>query len=217
MKHLFWSLATLVCVAFMALAAPAPAVASACPSYPYALANGQTADATQVMGNFNSILSCANSALATSGANSNITSLNGLTTPLSPSQGGTGATGLSSFAATFEPYLQPYLPFDFYVFQGSVSGNGWTLGAYQPSTSVVLTSGAARCTYGTAATSSTTYTLTDNGTTVATVTFTSSGCSFAFPASPYTVAAGHLLKLVGPATGDTTLADIGMTFGGTRN
>jgi hypothetical protein len=38
---------------------------------------------------------------ASSGANSDITSLSGLTTPLSPSQGGTGVSGLAANVATF--------------------------------------------------------------------------------------------------------------------
>jgi hypothetical protein len=44
----------------------------------YTLTNGQTADATQVMSNFNTILACANTNLAHNGANSDITSLSGL-------------------------------------------------------------------------------------------------------------------------------------------
>lgn len=109
------------------------------------------------------------------------------------------------------------VPIDVYFFQGGVAGNSYTLGAYQPSTNLILTSGKAACAYGTAATASTAYTLTDNGSTVATVTFTSSGCSVSFGSSPYTVTAGHTLKLNGPATADTTLADAGMTFGGARD
>lgn len=46
----------------------APALANNCPTYPYTLTNGQTADANQVMANFNSILSCANSSLQASNA-----------------------------------------------------------------------------------------------------------------------------------------------------
>jgi hypothetical protein len=42
----------------------ASAQAQTCPPNPYALTNGTTADATQVMANFNSILSCANNSLA---------------------------------------------------------------------------------------------------------------------------------------------------------
>lgn len=52
------------------------ALASNCPSYPYTLTNGTTADANQVMANFNSILNCSNGFgssvnqdVATSGAN----------------------------------------------------------------------------------------------------------------------------------------------------
>jgi hypothetical protein len=40
------------------------ALAQTCPSYTYTLSNGQTADANQVMANFNSILNCANNSLA---------------------------------------------------------------------------------------------------------------------------------------------------------
>jgi hypothetical protein len=86
----------------LALAAAAalfagPAFAVNCSGYSYTLTNGTTANATQVMANFNSILSCANNNLAHNAANSDITSLSGLTTPLSAAQGGTGqATSIFS-------------------------------------------------------------------------------------------------------------------------
>lgn len=55
---------------------------------PFQLQNGVTADATQVMANYNAILVClANAAAA--GANNDITSLSALSTPLTPAQGGT--------------------------------------------------------------------------------------------------------------------------------
>lgn len=73
-----------------------PALASNCNSYTYTLTNGQTADANQVMANFNTIMTCANSNLAHNGANSDITSLAGLTTPLSVGQGGTGNATLTT-------------------------------------------------------------------------------------------------------------------------
>lgn len=69
-----------------------PAFAANCPGNPYTLQNGQLADANQVMANFNNLLNCSNNNLAKNGANSDITSLSGLTTPLSVSQGGTGNT-----------------------------------------------------------------------------------------------------------------------------
>lgn len=56
-----------------------PALATNCPAYPYTLTNGQTADANQVMANFNSIQTCAN--------NIPIVSV-----PVAVASGGTGAT-----------------------------------------------------------------------------------------------------------------------------
>lgn len=64
--------------------------ATNCPSFPFTLTNGTTADANQVMSNFNNLLTCSNTALAHNGANSDITSLSALSTPLSTAQGGTG-------------------------------------------------------------------------------------------------------------------------------
>jgi hypothetical protein len=61
-----------------------------CSSNPFTLTNNQQADATQVMSNFNNLLNCANNNLAHNGANSDITSLSALATPLSTSQGGSG-------------------------------------------------------------------------------------------------------------------------------
>lgn len=60
------------------------------PSYPDLLQNGNPADATQVMANFYQIQNDVNANAAANGANSDITSLLGLTTPLGPSFGGTG-------------------------------------------------------------------------------------------------------------------------------
>lgn len=60
-------------------------------SLPYSLTNGTTADATQVMANFNQIYNNVNANASSSGVNSSITQLTGLTTPLSVAQGGTGA------------------------------------------------------------------------------------------------------------------------------
>lgn len=85
--------------------AATPALASNCSPYPFTLQNGQTADANQVMANFNNVLNCANSNLAHNGANSDITSITGLTTPLAPSLGGTsvfvgGTTSGSANAQT---------------------------------------------------------------------------------------------------------------------
>jgi hypothetical protein len=60
------------------------------PVLPNILTNGTEADATQVMADFAAIISQINTNAAENGANSSITSLLGLTTPLSTAQGGTG-------------------------------------------------------------------------------------------------------------------------------
>jgi hypothetical protein len=69
------------------------------PSYPDLLQNGNPADATQVMADFYQIQNDVNANAAENGANSSITSLTGLTTPLSVAQGGTGANSGSGARA----------------------------------------------------------------------------------------------------------------------
>lgn len=101
MKYLSRGVIAFVLVAFIALSAHAAII----PSIPYNLTNGSLADATQVMGNFNTIVTDANANAAHSGANSDITSLTGLTTPLAPNYGGTpvyvaGTTGGTANAQT---------------------------------------------------------------------------------------------------------------------
>lgn len=209
MKNLICALGALLAAVLISCAAPARA--ANCPNYPYTLVNGQTADATQVMANFASILTCSNVTLAKQGANSDITSIGGLTTPLSMSQGGTGATTTSGF--------NNLLPFEFYVFVGGTTGNAWTLANYVPSTSLLLTTAKSACVVGVAATASTTYTLKDNGSSIGTAVISagSTTCAATITSSPYTVPVGHTLSVTGPATGDATAADIGLTFGGNRN
>jgi hypothetical protein len=63
------------------------AVAGVSCSLPFTLVNGTTADATQVMANYNALVACLGNA-ANAGANSDITSLLGLTTPLVYTAGG---------------------------------------------------------------------------------------------------------------------------------
>ena len=83
---------TLAILAAGWLALSGAAHAANCSGLPYTLVNGSVADATQVMSNFTALLNCSNNNLAHNAANSDITSLSGLTTPLSISQGGTGNT-----------------------------------------------------------------------------------------------------------------------------
>ena len=61
-------------------------------SVPFNLTNGTTADASQVMANYNAILSCLANNTAASGQNTDITALLGLTLPITPLCGATGYT-----------------------------------------------------------------------------------------------------------------------------
>lgn len=82
--------------AILALALPREATAGVTCTIPFNLVNGVTADATQVMANYNAILSCLATGTAKSGANNDITSLSGLTTALPLPQGGTPAIGFAA-------------------------------------------------------------------------------------------------------------------------
>lgn len=76
-------------LALLAIAFANAAVAQVVPTLPFQLQNGTTADASQVMSNFNTIVTGVNTNAATAGTNTNITALVGLTTPLAPAVGGT--------------------------------------------------------------------------------------------------------------------------------
>lgn len=64
-----------------------PALAGVTCSLPFTLTNGTVADATQVMANYNALVTCLTNAAA-AGANNDITSLSALTTPITPNEGG---------------------------------------------------------------------------------------------------------------------------------
>jgi microcystin-dependent protein len=98
-------------VAFSALGTHFVARAGVTCSLPFQLQNSTTADATQVMANYNALVTClANAAAA--GANNDITSLAALSTPLTTAQGGTpvyvggtstGGSGNAHVLATVSP------------------------------------------------------------------------------------------------------------------
>lgn len=79
---------TRIITALLALLFATAANAQIVNSLPYNLTNGTTADATQVMSNFNQIVNSANANAAKNGVNSDITALTALVTPLSASAGG---------------------------------------------------------------------------------------------------------------------------------
>lgn len=70
---------------------------------------------------------------------------------------------------------------------------------------------------GDAATATTDFDVQKNGSTIGTVSFASSGSTATFTfASAVSFAAADVLSVIAPATPDATLADISMTFAGTR-
>lgn len=76
---------------------------------PFTLQNNTTADATQVMANFNQITSSVAANCASSGANSDITALTGLTTPLGYTSGGSSVYigGTSTGTANAQAIASP--------------------------------------------------------------------------------------------------------------
>lgn len=87
-----------------------PASATVTCTLPFNLQNATTADATQVMANYNALVMCFTQS-ASAGVNTDITALTGLTTPLSPSQGGSnvyaGSTSTGSANAQVVAGLTP--------------------------------------------------------------------------------------------------------------
>lgn len=86
---------------------------------PFTLQNGTIADANQVMSDLNTIVSSVNANAANAGANTNITALNGLTTPLVYTSGGTSSYigGTSSGSANAQVIASP-IPSGFNLITG---------------------------------------------------------------------------------------------------
>lgn len=86
---------------------------------PFTLQNGSIADANQVMADFNTIIAAVNANAANAGANSNITALNGLTTPLVYTSGGSSSYigGTSSGSANAQVVASP-IPSGFNLIAG---------------------------------------------------------------------------------------------------
>lgn len=73
----------------LALLWPGAALAATCASLPYTFTPNTTAVSSQVNSNFSTLWNCIINNTAAKGANSDITSLSALTTPITPIQGGT--------------------------------------------------------------------------------------------------------------------------------
>ena len=89
---------TLLAILFLLLTAVPAAAGVPCGPMQFQLQNGQVADATQVMANFNQLVTCFGGA-AIAGNNNDITALSALTTPIPPALGGT-STFLATAAST---------------------------------------------------------------------------------------------------------------------
>jgi hypothetical protein len=109
--------------------------------------------------------------------------------------------------------------FDVAVFAPGVPVASQKLARIPLARAVVFPSGAAASVAkaGTAATASTTFTLSKNGSAFATVVFAISGTTGTWTqALDATFAAGDVLEIDAPGSPDATLADIGITLAGTR-
>jgi hypothetical protein len=110
-------------------------------------------------------------------------------------------------------------PFDVGVFAPGVGTASQKLVRIPLARAVTFPAGAAtsEAKASAAATASTTFTLSQNGTAFATVVFAASSAVGVWTqASVANFAAGDVLEIDGPGTADATLADVGITFSGTR-
>lgn len=110
-------------------------------------------------------------------------------------------------------------PIDVGVFWPGVGANSQKLLRIPVNRAITFPAGAAssNAKAGTAATASTTFTLTKNGTSFATVVFGISSATGTWTqASDANFSAGDVLEIDGPATADATLADFGINLAGTR-
>ena len=156
--------------------------------------------------------------VAVGAAGSGATAFTGLSdVPSSYSGAGGEAVEVNSGATAlvFSPK-----PFDVGVFAPGVGTNSQKLVRIPLARAVTFPAGAAASVAkaSAAATGSTTFTLSKNGTSFATVNFAASASSGIWTqASAATFAAGDVLEIDGPGTADATLADVGITLSGVRS
>ena len=122
---------------------------------------------------------------------------------------------IPDLSATYAPLAQPY---DVPMFYPGVPGASALVARLKAVRSVTFPSGltASQADARVAATGSTTFTLKKNGVSVGTILWSAAGTSGAFTSSGFSLAAGDVLTVEGPATADATLADISITLTGTR-
>ena len=126
-----------------------------------------------------------------------------LTAPLPVAQGGSGLT---------------YAPFDVPVFAPGLGSNNQKLLRIALARTVTFPASAANS-YAVASVASTgaaVFTLSKNGVSFATVTYTASAVGVFVQASDANFVSGDLLEVDGPASADATLANVGITLFGER-
>jgi hypothetical protein len=90
-----------VLVALFLVMLGSPAWANTCPSYTYTLTNGTTADASQVMSNFNTIMNCASYFIGgTSGGTATAQTLTTVSPAVFSLSNGNRVTFLAGFSTT---------------------------------------------------------------------------------------------------------------------
>ena len=102
-------------------------------------------------------------------------------------------------AAQVYSIIKSVIPFEVTAFMGGTQGGAsWQVLRYQPSTAVILKTAACFSSAGVATTSFTEFFIQDNGVEIGTVVYGASDSSgtVALLASPYTLAAGHILTIV---------------------
>lgn len=140
------------------------------------------------------------------------------TTPVAPA-GSVNLTWQKDMSGNVSGYIGPGSPQVFTVFLPGVGSNSQVCFYAKLAQAVTFPSGAAssNATAKTAATGSTTYTFSKNGTPFATAVFAGSGTTATFTqASDAVFAAGDILEIDGPSTADATLANIGLVLYGLR-
>lgn len=140
------------------------------------------------------------------------------TTPAAPA-GSANITWQKDMSGNVSGYVGPGSPQIFGVFLPGVGSNNQVCFYLSLAQAVTFPSGAAASTAEakTAATGSTTYTLSKNGTPFATIVFSGSGTTGTFTqVSDAVFAIGDILEIDGPSTADATLANIGIALAGLR-
>lgn len=112
-----------VAAGFLSIAFVPAASAATCAANPYSLTNGATADATQVMSNFNNVLTCANTSLAPL-ASPNFTGNVGVATTTPQGVFSAASTGIGGHTASLTSWNTQFSTFGPNVGTGSGAALG---------------------------------------------------------------------------------------------